>query len=209
MRSEDSYHAGCLDRRSQLAARACSLVVLMLLGLMTTGCTAARVERPVVLDYDSDTAEAQIGFWHALAEEPRVSNDDAFHGLLLLADGADEAEDYAQRVELLKSRGWLADSFDGSADTAVTRGDVARAITQILEIKGGLTMRLFGPVPRYAMRELMYQRLYPPSSVRQTFTGTEYLAVIARVEDYRGRQAYLEAEKQKQLEEEAVAEQEL
>jgi len=165
-----------------------------LAALPVAGCAQARAERRIVEQLPDHTPEAQIESWHRLAEERLVSNDDAFHGLLLLADGEDPADAYPQRLEILKERGWLSPSFDQPPDAAVTRGVLAQGLTRILGIQGGLTMRLIGPHPRYALRELVYERLYPPSATRQTFTGTEYLAVIARAEDYRARQALLERE---------------
>ncbi len=169
------------------------LVAFALLSLL--GCQRATVEQRLVLVHGGNQPEAQMEFWHQLADQRRVSNDDAFHGLLLLAEGEDPAASYEERVALLKERGWLYDRFDEPGDHAVTRGVVATAVARILEIKGGLTMRLVGPVPRYAVRELMYENLYPPSSPRQPFSGTEFLGVISRVEDYQFRQAYLAAQK--------------
>jgi hypothetical protein len=54
----------------------------------------------------------------------------------------------------------------------------------VLSIKGGLTMRVFGPHPRYAERELEYAGLFPPSSPQQVFSGAEFLGIIGRAEDY-------------------------
>ena len=45
-------------------------------------------------------------------------------------------------------------------------------------------MRLFGPSPRYAVRELQYMNLFPQSSPQQTFSGQELLGIIGRAEDY-------------------------
>jgi hypothetical protein len=45
-------------------------------------------------------------------------------------------------------------------------------------------MRLFGPHDRYAVRELQYAGVYPPSSPQQTFSGQEFLGIIGRAEDY-------------------------
>jgi hypothetical protein len=52
-------------------------------------------------------------------------------------------------------------------------------------------MRLVGPAPmngRYAVRELQFMELYPPSSPNQTFSGTEFLGIIGKLEDYRREQ---------------------
>jgi hypothetical protein len=45
-------------------------------------------------------------------------------------------------------------------------------------------MRLVGPTPRYATRELYFLGIYPPGSQFQTFTGAEYLGIIGRAEDH-------------------------
>ena len=123
-------------------------------------------------------------FWHQLAERPVTGNDDAFHGLLLYLDGEDPSQDYAGRVETLKSRGLLPRGFNQPAERAVDRGTLAVAITKALDIKGGWAMRVFGPTPRYATRELQYLDLYPPSSPNQTFSGTEFLGIMGKFEDF-------------------------
>jgi hypothetical protein len=127
---------------------------------------------------------AQMEFWHTLPQRRVASNDEAFHALLLFVDGSDPATDYAGRVEMLKQRKMLPQGFNGTSEVAVKRGTVAVAIAKALEIKGGLSMRLFGPTPRYAVRELQYMNLFPQSSPQQTFSGQELLGIIGRAEDY-------------------------
>ena len=123
-------------------------------------------------------------FWHALPDRRVASNDEAFHALLLFIDGADPAADYAGRVAAMTDRKMLSPAFTGTAEGAVQRGTLAVALAQALQIKGGLSMRLFGPSPRYALRELQYVGLFPQSSPQQTFSGQELLGIIARAEDY-------------------------
>jgi hypothetical protein len=127
---------------------------------------------------------AQLQFWHALPERTAVSNDEAFHALLLFVEGQDAGGSYDQRVTLLKDKRMLPAGFDGGAAEPVRRGTLAVALTQALSIKGGLTMRMFGARDRYAVRELQYAGLYPPSSPQQTFSGQEFLGIIGRAEDY-------------------------
>jgi hypothetical protein len=54
---------------------------------------------------------------------------------------------------------------------------------QILKIKGGVMMHVVGATPRYAVRELVYQGVYPPSSSNQYFSGAELVGVIGKLED--------------------------
>ena len=164
--------------------------------IFLAGCQTARVGRPLTSELGGNEPEQQLEFWHRLAEQPVTSNDDAFHGLLMFLDGDDAAEDYAGRVRALRRRGMLPKGFDQAPDRAIERGTLAVALLKALKIEGGLALRLLGPTPRYAVRELVFVGLYPPSSPQQTFSGTEFLGIIGKAEDYqRGERASARATK--------------
>jgi len=159
------------------------LVFILLIGLVA-GCETAKVAQPLTGRLAGNDPEQQLEFWHTLATRNLTSNDEAFHGLLLFLDGTDPASDYDGRVKVLKEKGLLERGFGQPADRAVERGTLARALVRALKINGGLMQRLTNDNPRYAVRELMYLDLYPPSSPQQTFSGTEFLGIIGRVEDH-------------------------
>src|SRR5437016_1676422 len=152
--------------------------------LMVAGCQTIRVHEPVAQSLGANDADAQMEFWHRLGEEHITCNDDAFHGLLLYIDGDDANADYASRVNALRSRHLLPANFDRPANEAVTRGTLAVAIVRALKIKGGVLLHLTNDHERYAVRELMYENVYPPSTPNQTFSGAEFLGIMGRVEDY-------------------------
>ena len=152
--------------------------------LLLAGCQAARVDRPLTAELGASDDDTQLEFWHTLAQQQVTSNDDAFHGLLLFLDGTDPATDYAGRVAALKDRKLLSKGFNAPAEQAVDRGTLAVALSRVLNIRGGVVMALIGPTPRYATKELVFLGIYPPSSPNQTFSGTEYLGIIGKAEDY-------------------------
>jgi hypothetical protein len=154
------------------------------LSCLCGGCQTAHIRNPVIAKYSGSDPDSQLNFWHVLAKRHLTSNDDAFHGILLYADGRDDCTSYDQRVALLKSRGLLYPQFSHTADDAIRRGDLAVIICRVLDIRGGWIMLVFGPVPRYAVRELVYDGIYPPSSPQQTFSGTEFVGVIGKMDDY-------------------------
>lgn len=158
------------------------ILVVALLAL--AGCQSASVKSSVTAKFSGNDADAQLGYWHELAVRPVTSNDDAFHGLILFTDSKDPYTTYDQRVVALKTRGLLPDSFSEPANAAVTRGTLAVAIAKLVGIKGGWVMHLVGPTPRYAVRELVYAGIYPPSSPQQTFSGTEFVGIIGKIDDY-------------------------
>jgi hypothetical protein len=160
------------------------LSLIMIIALAVAGCKSAQVGEPLTARLGGNDTDSQMEFWHSLAGQNLCSNDEAFHGLLLYLDGTDPANDYAGRVRVLKERKLLNAGFDQPANQAVSRGTLAVALVRALKIKGGLLQRMTNDHPRYATRELMYMELYPPSSPHQTFSGTEFLGIMGRIEDY-------------------------
>jgi hypothetical protein len=104
--------------------------------------------------------------------------------LLLYVDGKDDAADYQGRVANLKSRGMLPAHFDEPAEQGIRRGTLAVALLKVLDERGGVTLHVVGPLPRYAVRELMFLNVYPPSTPNQAFSGNELVGIIGRVEDF-------------------------
>jgi hypothetical protein len=163
-----------------------SSLLCVALVLMAAGCHTPRTGKAVSRELAGNDPGAQIDFWHQLNDEPVASNDQAFHALLLYLDGKDDAADYNGRVASLKSRGMLPQHFDEPAEQGVRRGTLAVALMKALDQKGGITMHVVGPMPRYAVRELMFLNVYPPSTPNQAFSGSELVGIMGRVEDFQG-----------------------
>src|SRR3954451_11126346 len=102
-------------------------LVLGVAVLWLGGChaTTSPVAQPLAPELSKSDPDAQVEFWHALPDRKAVSNDEAFHGLLLFADSDDKSADYAGRVEALKQRRMLPGDFSGAAGAPVRRGTVA------------------------------------------------------------------------------------
>lgn len=167
-----------------IAQKSWTAGLLVAAALALAGCHQAKVAHPLTAELSGSDAETQMSFWHTLATRPVTSNDEAFHGLLLYSDLKDPAGNYAERVKVLKSRKMLPDGFDAPADRAIERGTLAVAICRILEMRGGVMLRILPRSPRYAVRELEFEEVFPTSSSQQTFSGTEFLGIIGRIEDY-------------------------
>ena len=164
-----------------------TMLVLGLAMLAAVGCETTHRASPLITEYDQANAEAELDFWHGLAQQPITTNNDAFHGLIELAHEQDPAGSYEERVGWLKGEGLLDDSFDAPADAAVKRGTVAQVIARILKIKGGVTMRLVGAHPRYATRELVYLDIMEPGTAHQSLSGIEFVGAVGRARDFDGK----------------------
>ncbi len=154
--------------------------------LSSAGCQKAIDNRDLASDPSatSTSFDNRMDFWHTLASDRICSNDEAFHGLLLYLEKADQAKNYQERVKLLQDLGMLSSDFNGKPNEAVTRGVVAVAVVKVLEIKGGIFLHLFNKSERYATRELVYEGVFPPSTQNQIFSGSEFVGIIGRIEDY-------------------------
>jgi hypothetical protein len=149
------------------------------------GCQRTIVSSPLQTDYAADDIGAELDFWHQMPTRSAVTNNEALHGLFLLLDGEDKAGNWEARVNLAKSRGWLDADWAEPANQSVSRGTLARAICVACKIDGGVMMRVLGPVPRYAVRELVFLRIMAdPSTDYQSLTGLEYIGVVSKAQDY-------------------------
>jgi len=182
--------------RSRFRLRPCSLpcgvrgalggmLLVAVVGL--TACAPSEHASPLTTDYKPGDPEAEMTFWHELAEQPIVTNGDAMHALVELHQGADAHADYAARLAGLKDAGLLDAHFHAPANQAVRRGTVAQIVARHLEIDGGLTMRLVGAHPRYADRELVYLDIMKPGTPGQALSGIQFVGILARAENFEGR----------------------
>lgn len=170
---------------SRRPAHAC-LTLAAALGLVAaaTGCARTMISERARTDYAPADSMAEMDFWYSLPGRIAVSNDEALHALVLLENSGRTPHGYEERVSYAKARGWVSESWDEPAEAAVQRGTLARGIVQVCGIKGGVIMRVFGPVPRYALRELVYLGIMPPSTENQTISGLDFLGVVSKAQDY-------------------------
>ncbi len=159
-------------------ALACALMPAL------AGCQGSQHASPLITEYDPADARGELDFWHGLADQPITTHNDALHGLIELANGTDPAATYEQRIVWLCEHGYMDWGWYEAHDLAVTRGLVAGVLCRILEIEGGVTMRLIGPHPRYAVRELVYREIMRPGTFQQAMSGIEFVGVIGKARDF-------------------------
>src|SRR5689334_22463392 len=116
------------DVHSQILRGVPLRMTAVVVGMLLVGCVTPRAGQPLAKELAGSDPDAQVNFWHALADQPVTSNDQAFHGLLLYVDGKDDSPDYAARIANLKSRGMLPLGFYQPPGAGVHRGVVAVAI---------------------------------------------------------------------------------
>ncbi|MFP4139086.1 MAG: hypothetical protein ACOCZU_06655 [Planctomycetota bacterium] len=129
--------------------------------------------------------ENSAAFLDRVSAKGTVSENDAARGLLMLRDGTDKAETFAQRVATLREAKIADASWDHAADRPITRGRLAQMVYQSIDIPGGVILTLTGPSQRYCARELQYRRMMTKSPLDSPVSGMEFVAVITRAATYK------------------------
>lgn len=171
------------NRFARLASPTAAAALLALAAFAgAAGCSRTTLERSVVDDRFGD----EQAFWTDLETRRVVTNNDALHGFFITADGADPNPTYEDRLAAARERGWITDAFQPDshpANESATVGELSVVACRIADIKGGLTMRLLGPTPRYAAKELVYMEILPDRADNQSMSGLEFIDFVARVQD--------------------------
>jgi len=168
------------DRTRYLTIAMASTALMLLVA--SSGCQRSVAESSVV-DTHADVA-AELDYWDKVAVRRVVTNNDALHGLLLVADNTAPAT-WEERLAAAQAHGWIDADASLDPNTSAEMGMMAVAACDVLKIKGGVTMRLLGPSPRYCVKELVFHRVIPARSTNQALSGLEFVDFVGRVEDYR------------------------
>ena len=94
--AKDLVSGGCGQILRGVPLTMTVLALLMIVG----GCHAPRAGKPLDPTLAASDPDAQVNFWHALTDESVTSNDQAFHGLLLYADGSKFPGLQGQNIDL-------------------------------------------------------------------------------------------------------------
>lgn len=122
--------------------------------------------------------ESRTAYLRRIFEKDRATYGDACRAILSVIKGEHTDADYAAIVGDLTGRGVVTADW-GLLDTSLlTKGTLAYMVCQALDIKGGVTMRLFGINRRYALRECLHRRLMERGTVDEYVTGRELIDVV-------------------------------
>jgi hypothetical protein len=66
----------------------------------------------------------------------------------------------------------------------INRGEVAYMLFKALNLKGGLSVKIFGLSCRYAYRECVDKKLMVPGFPNQLLSGAELISILAEAEKY-------------------------
>ena len=130
-------------------------------------------------------AESDAQFYMLLAYKQMATLGDAYQAVGMLANGDSKLLPAEDCRKSLVERKIAREDWGNDLKAPVTKGKLAYMVCQALGIKGGVTMRLFGPTQRYCLFECLYLELMVQGSTYQNCTGGELVATIDRADEYR------------------------
>lgn len=155
--------------------------------LVAAACGRTTLQSSVADRHGGAKPTEEMDFWDGLAVTPAVSNRDAIHALMLSFGqrARGESADWETELKNAEQRGWIGADEAIKANETARVGMIARIVCSESDIRGGATMRVFGPVERYAVKELNHMGWLPDMTPGQSISGAQLIAVLSKAEDHR------------------------
>ena len=92
------------------------------------------------------------------------------------------------QVRYLKEQNYLPKHLEDIFDPMkpLRRGVTAFVLLRVLDIKGGVFLRIFNESERYALKELLYEGIMSSGNVNEIISGDELASAITRAVNYLG-----------------------
>jgi hypothetical protein len=152
---------------------------------------AAPPAAPVAAPAAPPAAGSDAQFFSELGYKDTATAADAARAMtILVSEGRQGGGDFIADKQYLRDEGITSGWLEAAtADKPLDKGHLAALVCRALKIKGGLWMRLFGPLPRCALRECIYLDLMVGGAEYEHVTGGELVGVIDRADRFRLKQA--------------------
>jgi hypothetical protein len=162
------------------------LLLIVLAATILGGCGLSdrtTIESPAAMQFPTDADS--LDFWDTLETQPVTTNDDALHGLLLFVQYQPPANSWDERIAAAHALGWVEPHKKPLEPLeSAQMGFIAVCVCHAIDVQGGLSMRLWGRVPRYCTRELVHMGLIPGITEHEALSGAEFIAVLGLAEQH-------------------------
>ena len=159
--------------RIAIAALAVIVGAPLFAGSFDSGRPALAQDKPAPAVKESRTA-----YLRRIFEKDKATYGDACRAVLSLVKEEHTDADFGAVSGDLAGKGIVSADWGLAEASLHTKGTLAYMLCQSLEIKGGLTMRLFGINRRYALRECQHRNLITPGMTDEYVTGRELIDAL-------------------------------
>ncbi len=139
---------------------------------------------PFLILHQIEGTCADNNIYRGLIDRSIATYEDGCRAISCFVNLPAETMTFEQLVTELKGKGIIGKRWKYKAEKPLTRGTVAYMMCKILNIKGGLTMRLLGTTRRYAYLECQQMGILPIGHSKIYLSGHDLLALVYRMEQY-------------------------
>ena len=147
-----------------------------------------------------DVRSSQNAYFAELRTKEVADLSDAYKTLVILMGMDGQFRDSNSRFDFLNGEGIIPESIDKATDrnASLRKGRAAYMFAKTMDIKGGITLRVFGLSERYAFKELVHREIMYPGNIHDVMSGPELILTLTQAADHMaGRQSAVNADKEK------------
>ena len=133
-----------------------------------------------------DIHSGQNAYFSELLTKEVAGLSDAYKTLVILMGADGRFRDIDSQFDFLKGKGIIPGNINKGSDhdAPLRKGVAAYMFAKTMDIKGGITLRVFGLNERYAFKELVYQEIMNPGNVNDVMSGRELILTLTQSADY-------------------------
>lgn len=125
-------------------------------------------------------------YFSELLSKDVAMRSDAYKILAILMGVENRFKGRDSQFNFLKEEGIIPKSLiEGPGyDKPLSKGVAAYMFVKVLDIKGGITLRIFGINQRYAFKELVHEEIMFPGNTYDIVSGQELILLLTQAADY-------------------------
>ncbi|HBR15906.1 MAG TPA: hypothetical protein DD723_10290 [Candidatus Omnitrophica bacterium] len=129
--------------------------------------------------------DKQIFFADLLSQEA-ILRSEAYQAFVILMGVENQYKETTAQFHFLLENGFLPQYLRVESDhyQPLSKGQAAYIFCKILEIKGGVVLRIWGVSQRYALKELVYEGIMSKGLVNDLMSGGDFIFTLKRAADY-------------------------
>ena len=148
--------------------------------------TQGPVRTEAAAEAEAEVTPAGFDYFKYLIKKKTASQSDACASIAILLNIEAEHPDIGSQIAFLKEKGIIPPKMadDLNPSQPLRKGTAAALFCRALGIKGGVILRLFGVTPRYALKELVFDKIMLPGYDRDLVSGRELILILTEAANY-------------------------
>jgi hypothetical protein len=172
--------------------RAICVYVVLIFTLCLFSCIELIIPKEIhKIAYTGNPKERELEFLRRLSDlgDRPVTFADGCKAIYLLKTDKFPIMSYEEVRHALIRDKIIPEFWNYPKEKILLKGEYAYMLCRALELKGGLSMHIFGPIERYCLNECIYRGFLLRGRIYDHVSGKEIIGSIQRAADYKEKTA--------------------